>query len=60
MTSRDKEKLAVLQAMEAAEQRPDPPLEALFEDVYEKVPLHLQRQEAQLRQHMAKYPKRYS
>jgi 2-oxoisovalerate dehydrogenase E1 component alpha subunit len=60
VTTRDEEKLAVLKAMEAAEQRPDPPLESLFEDVYEDVPLHLQRQEEQLRQHLKKYPKRYN
>jgi 2-oxoisovalerate dehydrogenase E1 component alpha subunit len=60
VTTRDEEKLAVLKAMEAAEQRPDPPLDSLFEDVYEEVPLHLQRQEEQLRQHMKTYPKRYS
>ena len=57
---RDEEKLAVLQAMEQAEHRPNPPLDDLFQDVYDEMPLHLQRQEEELRQHIAKYPKRYS
>lgn len=56
---RDEERMAVLQAMEAAERRPPPKLEMLFEDVYEEMPLHLQRQEQQLQEHLAKYPGKY-
>lgn len=59
VSSRDEEKMAVLQAIEASEERPKPPLEELFEDVYHEMPFHLQRQEAQLKEHMAKYPKEY-
>lgn len=55
----DDEKLAVLKAMRAAEKRPKPSLECLFEDVYHRMPPHLQEQQAQLRQHIAKYPNRY-
>jgi len=55
----DAEKLAVMKAMEQAERRPKPPLDELFQDVYETMPLHLQRQEEQLQQHIAKYPQQY-
>jgi len=56
---RDEERMAVLNAMEAAERRPPPKLDTLFADVYEEMPLHLRRQEQQLQQHLAKYPGRY-
>jgi len=56
----DEERLAVLKAMEQAERRPPPPLEALFEDVYETMPKHLEEQQAQLNAHMAKYPQKYN
>ena len=56
---RDEERMAVLQAMEAAERRPPPQLETLFTDVYESMPRHLQRQEQQLHDHLAKYPDKY-
>ena len=56
---RDEERMAVLQAMEAAERRPPPKLDMLFTDVYESMPHHLQRQEEQLHSHMAKYPGKY-
>ena len=56
---RDEERMAVLQAMEAAERRPLPKLDMLFTDVYESMPHHLQRQEQQLHSHMAKYPGKY-
>lgn len=56
---RDEERVAVLQAMEAAERRPPPKLDTLFTDVYESMPQHLQRQEHQLHSHMAKHPGKY-
>ena len=59
LSLRDTEKLAVMRAMEDAERRPKPPLEEMFQDVYAEVPPHLQRQEAELRKHIAKYPQRY-
>lgn len=31
----------------------------MFEDVYKDKPLHLQKQEQELREHMAKYPEHY-
>ena len=56
---RDEERMAVLQAMEAAERRPQPQLGTLFTDVYESMPRHLQRQEQQLHDHLAKYSDKY-
>ena len=56
---RDEERMAVLKAMEAAERRPPPKLDTLFQDVYDEMPLHLQRQEQQLQQHLAKYSGKY-
>lgn len=57
---RDEEKVAVLEAIQGAERRPPPPLDALFEDVYRDMPSHLAEQQARLRQHIAKYTKHYS
>jgi 2-oxoisovalerate dehydrogenase E1 component alpha subunit len=56
----DEERVAVLKAIEGAERRPPPPLDSLFEDVYRDMPSHLAEQQAQLREHLAKYPKHYS
>ena len=58
-TIRDEERVAVLEAMEAAERRPPPKLDTMFQDVYHEVPAHLQRQEQELKLHLAKYPGRY-
>jgi len=58
-TVKDEERLAVLKAMEIAEGRPKPDLDSLFEDVYRDMPPHLLEQQAQLRAHIEKYPKRY-
>jgi 2-oxoisovalerate dehydrogenase E1 component alpha subunit len=55
----DQERLAVLKSIDQAEKRPPPPLEALFEDVYAKIPPRLLEQQKQLHEHMKKYPKRY-
>lgn len=57
---REKERAAVLQAMETAEKKPKPPLEKMFDDVYETKPAHLLRQEQELLEHIAKYPSHYS
>jgi 2-oxoisovalerate dehydrogenase E1 component alpha subunit len=56
----DEERVAVLKAIEQAERRPPPPLDALFEDVYHDMPRSLAEQQTQLREHVAKYPKMYS
>jgi 2-oxoisovalerate dehydrogenase E1 component alpha subunit len=36
-----------------------PPVDSLFEDVYDEMPLHLQEQREELRQHIRKYPDSY-
>jgi 2-oxoisovalerate dehydrogenase E1 component alpha subunit len=45
--------------MKRAEKVPAPPLEDLFNDVYESQPWHLQEQQAALEQHIRKYPDAY-
>lgn len=51
----DEERIAVLRAMEAAESRPDPKLEHMFEDVYHEKPPHLIKQEQELMKHLQKF-----
>lgn len=51
--------VAVLQALEKAEQRSKPPMDQLFEDVYKVKPAHLVKQERKLQEHIAKYPAHY-
>ena len=57
---RDRERQAILRAIGNAEERPKPPLECLFTDVYHDIPPHLKEQQDQLTQHLKKYPGRYS
>ena len=51
----DEERIAVIRAMEAAETRPGPKLETMFQDVYQEKPPHLIRQEEELKRHLKKY-----
>ena len=51
----DAEKIAVLQAMEAAEKKGPPLLRDLFQDVYKTLPRHLEKQEKKLQDHLATY-----
>jgi len=51
----DEERVAVLRAMEAAEARPKPSLETMFEDVYYEKPPHLVRQEEELKRHLKEH-----
>ena len=51
----DEERVDVLRAMEAAENRPDPRLDTMFEDVYKEKPPHLVRQEEELRRHLRRH-----
>lgn len=53
------ERRAVLQAIEQAERRPVASKEELFTDVYHDVPVHLQRQKAELDAHLKLYPDKY-
>ena len=55
MAIEDEERVAVLRSMEAAESRPKPKLEHMFEDVYHEKPPHLIRQEEELTQHLKKF-----
>jgi 2-oxoisovalerate dehydrogenase E1 component alpha subunit len=57
---KDAERIAVLRALDIAEKRPKPHLRALFEDVYAELPPNLQEQQAQLLEHIAKYPQHYN
>ena len=57
---KDKERKAVLKAMEKAERRPKPDLQHLFSDVYKELPPHLEDQRDQLLQHVKKSPERYA
>lgn len=54
------ERRDVVKAMEKAELRAPVPLQELFTDVYHEMPLHLQRQKAQLEAHVKKYPEKYA
>ena len=51
----------MLNALASAEKKPKPGVEHLFTDVYENgdMPWHLQEQQAQLAEHVAKYPEHY-
>lgn len=53
------ERRDVVKAMEQAELRDPVPMRELFTDVYHEMPLHLQRQQAQLEAHVKKYPEKY-
>jgi 2-oxoisovalerate dehydrogenase E1 component alpha subunit len=57
---RDSERVAVLSALETAERRGPPEISELFHDVYAEMPPHLMKQEAELHEHMAKYPEYYT
>ena len=52
-------KKVVKEAFAAADERPKPPLSDLFEDVYAEVPPHLEKQQEELKAHVAKYPNEY-
>lgn len=56
---KDAERISVLRALDIAEKRPKPHLRTLFEDVYAELPPNLQEQQAQLLEHIAKYPQHY-
>lgn len=58
--TRESEKNAVMSAMQIAENRPKPPLDQVFEDVYEKKEPHLIAQEKEMLEHINKYPEHYA
>lgn len=49
----------VLTELDRAERDPKPGVQELFNDVFDTMPWHLQRQKAQLEEHMRKYPDVY-
>lgn len=57
---RDKERSAVLHAMETAEQKAKPALPLMFVDVYNEKPHHIVKQEQELLEHISKYPDQYA
>ena len=59
-TIRDEERVAVMDALTTAENRPKPDISELFEDVYKEIPENLKRQKAELEAHIEKYPDHYN
>jgi 2-oxoisovalerate dehydrogenase E1 component alpha subunit len=49
-----------MQALESAEVKAKPDLSELFTDVYAEKPAHLQEQEREMLEHIAKYPDKYT
>jgi 2-oxoisovalerate dehydrogenase E1 component alpha subunit len=56
---RDQTRLDVIESLEMAESKPFGGVESLFNDVFDGMPEHLQKQEEELRLHMDKYPEQY-
>jgi 2-oxoisovalerate dehydrogenase E1 component alpha subunit len=56
---KDEERIAVLDAIKLAENRPPPRLDSMFEDVYKDMPIHLEKQMEELKKHVAKYREKY-
>jgi 2-oxoisovalerate dehydrogenase E1 component alpha subunit len=56
---RDAEKQHVMQALTNSEKKSYCGLETLFTDVYQQMPDHLQEQQEELEEHIAKYPGEY-
>ena len=52
-------KIAVRDSLKAASKEQLPPIDELFNDVYEKVPTHIQEQKDELKAHLRKYPDMY-
>lgn len=57
--ARAEEKKAVMKAMSDAEQRPLPPLQDLFSDVYHEMTPRLKEQQAQLHEHIERHKDKY-
>eukprot|EP00604_Paraphysomonas_vestita_P003233 CAMPEP_0174821456 /NCGR_PEP_ID=MMETSP1107-20130205/8268_1 /TAXON_ID=36770 /ORGANISM="Paraphysomonas vestita, Strain GFlagA" /LENGTH=337 /DNA_ID=CAMNT_0016038499 /DNA_START=210 /DNA_END=1221 /DNA_ORIENTATION=+ len=53
---REEERREVMKALESAEKKNYPPPSELFTDVYDVLPPHLEKQQKELQEHMAKYP----
>lgn len=57
---KDRERFAVLNALETAENKPKPNITELFTDVYYQKPNHIIDQENELKKHILKYPEHYT
>ena len=56
---RESARNSVRDALKAATVLPKPPIDSLFEAVYEKMPAHIAEQREELRNHLKKYPEQY-
>lgn len=56
---RKQARVDVLNAMKQAEQSLKPPVDQMFEDVYDVIPPHLQKQKEELMAHLEKYGDKY-
>lgn len=56
---RDSERINVLSVLSIAEKRPKPKVNELFDDVYETIPSHLQKQKAEMLEALARHPELY-
>ena len=50
----------VRDSLKAASVLQKPNIDSLFEDVYEKVPAHIEEQRQELKAHLRKYPEPYN
>ena len=50
----------VRDALKKSTQEQFPEVDSLFEDVYEKIPHHIEEQRQQLKEHLRKYPDDYN
>lgn len=55
-TARQAARREVIQALEAAQRAPKPPLSSMFEDVYAELPWHLKAQQAEVMAHVHAHP----
>ncbi|RLO00270.1 hypothetical protein DYB28_010799, partial [Aphanomyces astaci] len=57
---KDAERINVLQSLAKAEAKGIPEIQTMFDDVYFEKPRHIQEQEKEMLEHLAKYPEHYS
>ncbi|RHY33830.1 hypothetical protein DYB32_001566 [Aphanomyces invadans] len=57
---KDAERTNVLQALAKAEAKGIPEMQTMFDDVYHEKPRHIQEQEQEMLDHVAKYPDHYA
>ena len=57
---RTSERSSVMEAMLNAERKDKPDPMSMFDDVYQEIPVHLQRQKEEMVNHTKKYPSHYT